>query len=35
MGAVFRIAPPLTVADEEIDQGLAIMGEAITAAQLS
>ena len=35
MGAVFRIAPPLTVADEEIDQGLAIMGEAIAAAQLS
>ena len=35
MGAVFRIAPPLTVSDAEIDQGLAIMAEAIAAARLS
>ena len=33
MGAVFRIAPPLTVTDEELDRGLEIMGEAIEAAQ--
>ena len=33
MGAVFRIAPPLTATDEEIDQGLEIMGRAIEAAQ--
>lgn len=32
MGAVFRIAPPLTVTDEEIDQGLEIMDKAIIAA---
>lgn len=31
MGGVFRIAPPLTVSAEEIDQGLAIMGKAIAA----
>jgi 2,2-dialkylglycine decarboxylase (pyruvate) len=30
-GAVFRIAPPLTVSDEEIDLGLAIFDDAITA----
>lgn len=33
MGAVFRIAPPLTVTDEELDRGIEIMGEAIEAAQ--
>jgi len=33
MGAVFRIAPPLTVSDAEIDEGLAIMAEAIAAAE--
>ena len=32
MGAVFRIAPPLTATDEEIDLGLSIMSDAITAA---
>lgn len=29
MGGVFRIAPPLTVRDEEIDLGLALLGNAI------
>lgn len=33
MGAVFRIAPPLTVSEQELDQGLEIMGAAIAAAQ--
>jgi len=33
MGAVFRLAPPLTVKDEEIDAGLAIMADAFQAAQ--
>ncbi|OSQ39169.1 aspartate aminotransferase family protein [Thalassospira sp. MCCC 1A01428] len=33
MGAVFRIAPPLTISDDEIDRGLDIMAEAIQAAQ--
>lgn len=33
MGGVFRIAPPLTVSDDEIDQGLEIMAEAISAAR--
>ena len=33
MGAVFRIAPPLTVSDEELDQGLRLMGDAIKAAK--
>lgn len=33
MGAVFRIAPPLTVSDAEIDDGLGIMAEAIEAAR--
>ncbi|MBU2960090.1 aspartate aminotransferase family protein [Citreicella sp. C3M06] len=32
MGAVFRIAPPLTATDAEIDLGLEIMAEAISAA---
>lgn len=32
MGGVFRIAPPLTVSDDEIDQGLAIMSDSIEAA---
>jgi 2,2-dialkylglycine decarboxylase (pyruvate) len=31
-GAVFRIAPPLTVSDEEIDLGLAIFDDAISAS---
>ncbi|WP_319530482.1 aspartate aminotransferase family protein [uncultured Cohaesibacter sp.] len=32
MGGVFRIAPPLTVSDAEIDLGLEIMSDAIKAA---
>ena len=32
MGGVFRIAPPLTVSDEEIDLGLSILGRAIENA---
>ena len=33
MGAVFRIAPPLTISDDEIDLGLERMSDAIEAAQ--
>jgi 2,2-dialkylglycine decarboxylase (pyruvate) len=29
MGGVFRIAPPLTVREEEIDLGLELLGQAI------
>jgi 2,2-dialkylglycine decarboxylase (pyruvate) len=29
MGGVFRIAPPLTVREDEIDLGLALLGQAI------
>ncbi|WNJ88356.1 aspartate aminotransferase family protein [Bosea sp. 685] len=32
MGGVFRIAPPLTVSEAEIDRGLAIMSDAIDSA---
>jgi 2,2-dialkylglycine decarboxylase (pyruvate) len=32
MGGVFRLAPPLTVSEAEIDQGLSIMSDAIAAA---
>ncbi|CAN7682911.1 aspartate aminotransferase family protein [Bosea sp. LjRoot9] len=32
MGGVFRIAPPLTVSEAEIDRGLAIMSDAIDTA---
>jgi 2,2-dialkylglycine decarboxylase (pyruvate) len=32
MGGVFRIAPPLTVSDEELDLGLSILDDAIAAA---
>lgn len=32
MGGVFRIAPPLTVSEAEIDRGLEIMSEALEAA---
>lgn len=32
MGGVFRLAPPLTVSNAEIDQGLAVMSDAIEAA---
>jgi 2,2-dialkylglycine decarboxylase (pyruvate) len=31
MGGVFRIAPPLTVSDAEIDRGLEIMSDALDA----
>lgn len=31
MGGVFRIAPPLTVSDEEIDLGVELLGRAIEA----
>jgi 2,2-dialkylglycine decarboxylase (pyruvate) len=31
MGGVFRIAPPLTVSDDEIDLGLSILDDAIGA----
>ena len=32
MGGVFRMAPPLTVSDDEIDLGLEILDKALTAA---
>jgi 2,2-dialkylglycine decarboxylase (pyruvate) len=32
MGGVFRIAPPLTVSDNEIDLGLDILDKALTKA---
>jgi 2,2-dialkylglycine decarboxylase (pyruvate) len=32
MGGVFRIAPPLTVSDEEIDLGVSLLGQAIERA---
>ena len=32
MGGVFRIAPPLTVSDDEIDLGLSILGDAIESS---
>jgi 2,2-dialkylglycine decarboxylase (pyruvate) len=32
MGGVFRIAPPLTVSDDEIDLGLSILGEAVESS---
>ena len=34
MGGVFRIAPPLTVSDEEIDLGLSILADAFAAETL-
>jgi 2,2-dialkylglycine decarboxylase (pyruvate) len=30
MGGVFRIAPPLTVSDDEIDLGLELLARAFT-----
>ncbi|GAA1820416.1 aspartate aminotransferase family protein [Planosporangium flavigriseum] len=33
MGGVFRIAPPLTVSDDEIDLGLEILDQALTRAE--
>jgi 2,2-dialkylglycine decarboxylase (pyruvate) len=32
MGGVFRIAPPLTVSDDEIDLGVNILERAIAAS---
>ena len=32
MGGVFRLAPPLTVSDDEIDLGLAILDESLRRA---
>ena len=32
MGGVFRIAPPLTISDDELDAGVDIIAEAIAAA---
>ena len=32
MGGVFRIAPPLTVTETEIDRGLDMLSDAINAA---
>ena len=32
MGAVFRIAPPLTITDDELDSGLTILDEALRAS---
>lgn len=34
MGGVFRIAPPLTVSDAEVDLGLELLGQAIETASL-
>ena len=31
-GNVFRLLPPLTIADDELDEGLAILEEALTAS---
>lgn len=33
MGGTFRLAPPLTAAEDEIDRGVAIMDEALTYAR--
>ena len=30
MGGVFRIAPPLTITDDELDLGVAILDQALT-----
>ncbi len=32
MGGIFRIAPPLTLSDEELDRGMEILDAALTAA---
>jgi 2,2-dialkylglycine decarboxylase (pyruvate) len=32
MGGVFRIAPPLTVSESELDTGLQILDEALTCS---
>ena len=31
MGGIFRIAPPLTVTDTELDEGLGILDDALAA----
>jgi 2,2-dialkylglycine decarboxylase (pyruvate) len=31
MGGIFRIAPPLTIADDELETGLAILDEVLSA----
>ncbi len=33
MGGVFRIAPPLTLSDDELDQGLTILDKALTVSR--
>ena len=33
MGGVFRIAPPLTITDAELDLGISILDHAITDAR--
>ena len=30
MGGVFRIAPPLTITDDELDLGITILDQALT-----
>jgi 2,2-dialkylglycine decarboxylase (pyruvate) len=35
MGGVFRIAPPLTISDDEIDLGLSILDQAFAAVLAS
>ncbi|MCC7132067.1 MAG: hypothetical protein IT352_05450, partial [Gemmatimonadales bacterium] len=32
LGGVFRIAPPLTVSDEELDLGVELLGRALETA---
>ena len=32
MGGVFRIAPPLTITEEELDLGISIIGDSIAAS---
>jgi len=31
MGGIFRIAPPLTITDDELEAGLAILDEVLSA----
>ena len=32
MGGVFRIAPPLTITEDELDLGISIIGDSIAAS---
>ena len=32
MGGVFRIAPPLTISEDELDLGISIIGDSIAAS---